>query len=115
MLEAEFQANVVQLAKTTGWLIHHDRGDYRQTIAGDAGFPDLVMARAARVIFAELKSDEGNLTDTQIKWLTALSGSPWSGGTTGFLRPVVNGAGSIEFYVWRPPDIDLIAKVLSRQ
>lgn len=75
MLEAEFQANIIQLAKTLGWLVHHDRGDYRECIGGDAGFPDLVLAKAGRVIFLELKSDTGKPTAAQQEWLKALPDS----------------------------------------
>lgn len=98
MTEAEFQSNVTQLAATLGWHIHHDRGDYRECIGGDAGFPDLVLARAGRVIFAELKSATGHLTPSQADWLTQLG----SGQT-------------VETYLWRPADIDEIAKLLSRK
>jgi len=53
---------------------------------GDVGFPDLVLARAGKVIFAELKSETGKLSPTQREWANAL----------GTLR------------IWRPRDIDLI-------
>ena len=68
MTEAEFQANVIDLAKTLGWRIHHDRGDYRQCIAGDPGFPDLVLAKDGRVLFLELKSEKGKMTEAQGAW-----------------------------------------------
>jgi len=96
MLEAEFQANVVQLATTTGWRVHHDRGDYRECIAGDPGFPDLVLARGGRVVFAELKSDKGKPSAAQLEWLFAVSSRPRA-----------------ELHLWRPSDIDEIGRVLS--
>lgn len=75
MLEKDFQDNVTALATTLGWLIHHDRGDYRECIGGDAGFPDLVLARRGRVLFLELKSDNGKPTEAQQKWLNNLPDS----------------------------------------
>jgi hypothetical protein len=103
--EEDFHRNIVQLAQTTHWRIHHDRGDYRQCIAGDPGFPDLVLARDGRVIFAELKSETGVLSASQVGWLGALIGEPWIGAPN-FQR-------DIEVYVWRPADIERIAKILS--
>lgn len=75
MLERDFQANVTTLATTLGWLIHHDRGDYRECIGGDAGFPDLVLAKNGRVIFLELKAKGNKPTEAQQRWLEALPDS----------------------------------------
>lgn len=72
MTEAEFQTNVIDLAKTLGWLVHHDGGDVRRTTYGDPGFPDLVLAKGGRVVFLELKSEKGKLTDTQYAWSEAI-------------------------------------------
>lgn len=73
--EAEFQAMIVYRARALGWLVHHDRGDYRQCIAGDPGFPDLLLARNGVVMLWEVKSEEGRVSDAQVAWLDALSGS----------------------------------------
>lgn len=72
MLEKDFQANIIQLAQTLGWMIHHDRGDYRECIGGVSGFPDLVLAKGRRVIFLELKSETGKITPNQQQWMNAL-------------------------------------------
>lgn len=77
MTEAEFQRNVIDLAKTLGWLVHHDRGDYRECIGGDPGFPDLVLAKGGRVVFLELKSEKGKVTDAQWAWQDQLLGVAW--------------------------------------
>ena len=90
MLEAEFQTNIIQLAKTLGWLIHHDSGDMYEHTRGDPGFPDLVLAKDGRVIFLELKSDKGKATDAQYKWLVAIADS----------------------YLVRPEDMQWIAQLL---
>jgi len=91
MTEAEFQANVIDLARTLGWRIHHDRADMSDHTAGDPGFPDLVLARKRKVLFFELKSDKGKVRPSQLAWSTAL--------------PFV--------YVWRPADMQEIAQVLA--
>ena len=96
--EKQFQEQVIDIARSCHWLIHHDRGDYRQCIGGDAGFPDLVMARKGRVIFAELKSEKGKLTYHQERWVEALEGRR---------------AANPEVYVWRPAHLDKIANILS--
>lgn len=67
--ESAFQAQVVQLAQTFGWMVQHTRpakqGDRWLTpITGDIGFPDLVLAHPVRgVLFVELKTDKGAVSD----------------------------------------------------
>lgn len=98
MSEAQLQAAVIDTAHTFGWLVHHVKpartpdGKYLTRIAGDPGFPDLVLARNGRVIFAELKSDRGRLSAHQQAWLD-------------HLEPPMGGIESDhEVYVWRPQD-----------
>jgi hypothetical protein len=64
---------IVDLAHARGWLVHHDRGDYRQCIAGDPGFPDLVLGRGESVLFFEVKSEKGKVTAAQREWSYNLS------------------------------------------
>ena len=56
--EADFQGQVVDLAKLHGWQVFHalpvqraSDGKHRTAFQGDAGFPDLVMARDARGVW----------------------------------------------------------------
>lgn len=74
LTESEFQSMIVDRARARGWLIHHDR---RQDlgIGGDAGFPDLVLARAGVVLFVEVKTARGRLSEHQRRWLEALGPS----------------------------------------
>ena len=98
--EAAFQAQVIQLAQTFGWMVQHTRpakqGDRWLTpIAGDVGFPDLVLAHAVRgVLFVELKTDKGAVSDAQYKWGRTLrdGGAAWR--------------------IWRPKDWPEIERVL---
>lgn len=78
MTEREFQSQVIQLASMYGWRVCHFRparmagGEWRTPIEGHPGFPDLVLARSGRVIFAELKLDGQEPTFDQQRWLCAL-------------------------------------------
>ena len=113
--EAEFQRLVVEAAQLHGWHVAHFRpartqsGGWATPMQGDKGFPDLVMARGGRVIFAELKSEKGRLTDEQRSWMGALTGRPeYSWNTWQVTEPRANP----EAYVWRPSDFEEIREVL---
>jgi hypothetical protein len=101
MTEDDFLKTVIDLAHLTGWKCFHARPamtskGWRTPVQADgAGFPDLVLVRE-RVIFAELKSEKGKLSDSQIKWLDSLER-----------------AGQ-EFYTWRPSLWEQIVDVLKR-
>lgn len=87
--EKQFQAQVMQLAKLRGWNCYHTH-DSRKSAAG---FPDLVLVRR-KVLYAELKSEKGELSPEQERWIAALLE-----------------AGQ-EVYLWRPSDWPEIMKVL---
>lgn len=99
--EAELQVAVIDLARLRGWLVHHTRparlsqGGWRTPIQGHAGFPDLVMVRDGRVIFAELKRQSGRVAADQQVWLNELLTAAGAGH---LVRPTV------EVYLWRPSD-----------
>src|SRR5689334_7845732 len=63
--EDKFQTKVLELARIYHWKTYHTYDSQRST----AGFPDLVLVRPPRLIFAELKSAGGNLTVAQKEWL----------------------------------------------
>ena len=92
MTEKELDAAIRELAVLCGWRRYHT---YR-SIRSPAGFPDLVLVRPPRVIFAELKSDDGIVTALQSEWLDDLRRCP-----------------GVEAYLWRPTDLEEIGKVLS--
>jgi len=100
--EEVFQQQVIEAAQILGWKAHHARKawtkkGFRTPIQGDPGFPDLVLARAPRVLFVELKVDNGRLTDAQEWWMEELNQCP-----------------GVETYVWRPKMWDLLLKILKR-
>lgn len=92
--ESQLQAAIIELAKWEGWLVFHpmpvqnQAGRWRTALQGDKGFPDLVLAHKERgIIFVELKSSIGRISDDQQLWIDTL-----------------RRAGA-EVYVWRPIDI----------
>lgn len=104
--EAAFLKQVVELARLRGWMVYHQRPaltrkGWRTALQGDAGFPDLVLVRAMRslwgrrsVIFAELKSETGVMTEAQRTWGAALAKA------------------GICFRCWRPSDWPEIEETL---
>lgn len=109
MTESQFQAQVVELARLRGWLVHHTRpalnrsGRWSTPITGDPGFPDLILARRGRVIIAELKSEQGRVSTAQRRWLTELE-----------LDTVteLGAEQTVEVFVWRPHHFDEIQDIL---
>lgn len=76
MTESQLQKSVIELAELLGYLVYHVgnvKGQLRNTTS--VGFPDLCMVhrRTGAVVFAELKSDKGVLTERQLEWAAALS------------------------------------------
>jgi hypothetical protein len=101
--EAQFQDAVVDYAQALDWRVAHfmparAAKGYRTPVQYDAaGFPDLVLTRRPRVIFAEMKSQTGRLSATQREWLADLAACP-----------------GVESYTWRPSDWFDIELVLAR-
>ena len=50
----EFQAQVVQMARTFGWLVYHTYNSENS----EPGFPDLTMVRE-RVVFCRVEDNQG--------------------------------------------------------
>jgi hypothetical protein len=104
MTESEFQSAVIEVARLRGWLVMHQRpaqirpGRWATAIQGDAGFPDLVLARPkpGELIFAELKREKGRVSVMQKVWLRTLA------------------AAGAEAYLWYPSDMPEIITRLSR-
>lgn len=102
--EKEFQAQVLELAAWTGWLVYHTFDSRRS----HAGFPDLVLVRGTRIIFAELKSERGRVSSEQQTWLDAL-------GTVAadLVGPALPPTAPVLVRVWRPTDWPEIEAVLT--
>ena len=79
MTEDDFQSRIIETAQLHGWRVAHFRAartsrGWRTPVQGDAGFPDLVLARRGALIVAELKSDTGRVAPDQRAWLDQLGG-----------------------------------------
>ena len=96
---------MIETTKAFHWLCHHCRpartndGSWRTPIQGDAGFPDLCLARNGRVLWAELKREGQKPTAAQMAWAYALIGAEDEG-----TFPSAMGSGSVSYRVWRPSD-----------
>lgn len=100
--EESLQRDVIAVARTYGWKVHHSRKariqrsdgsvEYRTAISGDKGYVDLTLAKRGTVLHVELKSERGRLTAEQIEWQAAI-------GET--------------HRVWRPSDWPVIVEILS--
>ncbi len=77
--ERDFQEQIIDLAHLLGWRVAHFRPartakGWRTPVEADAkGFPDLVLLRPPRLIFAELKRDGGKASSSQRDWLFELA------------------------------------------
>ena len=89
--EKQLEAQVKQLAKLGGWEHYHTYN----SIHSEKGFPDDVMVKGNRLLFAELKRQYGKVTREQQHWLDILASIP-----------------AVEVYLWRPGDYEEIRKVL---
>jgi VRR-NUC domain len=100
--ERSFEAVVAEVARLAGWRCVHFRPSrtqhgWRTAVAYDgAGWPDLVLVRPPRIIFAELKSSSGKLSDRQADWLSVLRLLP-----------------GVEVCLWKPEDWDSIVEILT--
>jgi hypothetical protein len=104
LAERDFERQVLELAKLTGWRTAHFRPaktskGWRTPVSGDGeGFPDLVLVRPPVVLFAELKSGKGKLRPGQRAWLEDLKRCP-----------------GVEARLWRPRDFEEARRLLCRR
>jgi len=89
--EKEWRQQVVLWAKRAGWRVYWTW----TSLHSPPGFPDLVLCRPPRLLFAELKTESGRLSSAQDEWL-------WDLGQ----------CDQVEAYVWRPHDEKLILDLL---
>ena len=100
--ERDFQSQVIDLARSCNWRLAHFRpgksagGRWATQMSGDIGYPDLTLVRDDRLVFAELKTSNGQATPEQVEWLQAL-----------------DAVEHVTAQLWRPSDLDAIATLLS--
>lgn len=102
MNEAALTHAVIELAQTLRWKVAHFRPaltakGHRTPVQGDGkGFPDLVLVRRQRLLFAELKVAKRTPTVEQKLWMEALRGTRGPQGEAGRSIP--------EVYLWTDED-----------
>lgn len=100
--ESDYQNRIVAWARYNGWKVAHFRraqrgGKWMTPVAADgAGFPDLVLTRAGRLIFAEVKAGSP-VSIEQRQWLDHLEAVP-----------------GVEVYVWKLKDWHTVQDILKR-
>ena len=95
--EESFQRRVLEFARLMGWGCRYHTFDSRRSAPG---FPDLVLVRAPRVVFAECKTDHApkELPFAQRVWMHELLRCP-----------------GVEWYLWRPRNWQEIERILARR
>lgn len=84
------------LALAYGWRGYHTHRSQHSP----AGFPDLTLVRAGRLVFAELKTERGKTTGDQDAWLEDL------GLVADYTDPAPDDlAPAVAVYLWRPSDL----------
>ena len=103
--EDDFQQQIIDYAHLNHWKVAHfrtariQRKDgsvyYATPVQADGeGFPDLILLKGNQIVIAEIKSENGKLSDKQKEWLAA-----WE-------------MTEADVFVWRPQDWDEIEKRL---
>jgi VRR-NUC domain len=96
LTEKRFQAQVVELARMSGFTTYHTYDSRRSS----PGFPDLVIVKKGmgRPIFAELKTNKGKLSEPQEEWKEILEEIPGA-----------------NYKLWRPSSWSEIEQILTRR
>jgi hypothetical protein len=66
--EADFQAQIVELAESVGWAAWHDNDARRNR----AGLPDLELLRGATMLRLEVKTEDGKVSGAQEAYIARL-------------------------------------------
>lgn len=91
LTEKRWQQQVVAIARLHGWRSFHPYRSDRSV----PGWPDLTLTHVEHgILFAELKTEKGRLTDHQREYGAHLA------------------ACGLRWFVWRPGDVDEVTAVL---
>lgn len=92
LTEAQFQSQVLKLARMYGWHNYHTFFSYRS----QPGYPDLHLWHPVKKLsfYAELKNEIGKLSEKQVEVIESMR-------EAGLL-----------VYVWRPSDFEDIQRIL---
>jgi len=89
--EKQLREQIRDLCKSLGYSFYFTW----TSIHSPRGMPDLILCRPPRLIFCELKTEKGQLSDHQKEWIDVLSQCP-----------------GIEVYIIRPSEIEKFAEIL---
>ena len=102
--EADFLATIIEYAQAKGWMVAHFRPGMTSRVdragkpvwvtpvqADGKGFPDLVLVRDGQLLFIEVKSEKGKLSEEQAEWILQLIKVAYS-------------SPRVEVHLWRPSD-----------
>ncbi len=89
--EKDLREQIRDLCKVLGYKFYFSW----TSIHSPRGMPDLILVKPPRILFVELKTDKGQVSEYQKEWLDILNECP-----------------GCEVYVVRPSDIEEFAKVL---
>lgn len=92
-LEADYTRTMVDALIAIGWLACH-HPDSRKLV-GKPGLPDIIAARAGRLVFIEMKLRNGRRSNAQDYW-----------------RVQLTQAGAEYFYCIAPDDMDEVLKAM---
>jgi hypothetical protein len=96
--ESQWSGLVLELARLGGWSLRYHTWTSKRS---SFGFPDWVLCKPPRLVFAELKAEAGKLSDDQEAWLAGL-------------REVEHATrGLVQAYVWRPSDYPEVVEILT--
>ena len=100
--EEDFRISIKNHAVVNGWLFYHTYNSRRS----DKGYPDCTFVRDGRIVFAELKlhkkgTVKGDPAESQVEWINEL------------YKVHKRSPKTVEVYVWRPRDWDIIEQVLA--
>ncbi len=95
ILEKDFQLDVRRIATDYDWEVFCTYFSAKSP----PGEPDLRLIRPPRFLMVELKRDNGKLTPKQAEMAK-------------LLRACAPPEGGVEYYLWRPRDIDEVHRVL---
>lgn len=88
--EKEWAGTFHETAVLFGWRDYHTYNSRRS----EPGFPDHVLVRAERMVIAELKTEEGELSPAQEWWINALQ------------KVAAASNGALEVYLFRPSQFE---------
>lgn len=97
--EKEFQATIIEMARAYGWLVYSEVDIDHYVLKTQKGWPDLQLVKPPRIIYAELKKQNGRISKEQADVLAHL-----------YLCAAANPYLLVK--VWRPSDMDAIERLL---